>query len=461
MRRLPTIIAFYNALHNVITPGNRPHGRLVRIAVVGSGYVGIATGVSLGAAGNTVTCVDNDVARVEGISRGTVPFYDPKLSARLRILVKGRRLNSTSDTAEATSNSDIIFLCVGTPIDRNGGLDTSHLIAAARAVSEGLAKRNRQLVVVKSTVPPGTTEAKVIPALEAKSGLHLGEFFVVVNPEFLREGSALADALHPSHIILGERGRTGGDRLMKLFVGRHCPKFRTSLAVAELAKFATNAYLASRISFANEIANLCTRLNIDADEVLHGMGLDPRVGLSYLEAGVGFGGSCLPKDAAALAWLARSTGYSFSVLEAALSVNDQQPLEAVRLLEQEVGPLEGRRIALLGLAFKAGTDDLRGSRAIPLASLLLSRGAEVVGYDPAITGDFAKELPGVVLTGTIEDALRGANGCLIQASWPQFEALTKREFSLMATPVVIDGRRTWDKERVPKGIVYRRIGSTQ
>lgn len=298
----------------------------------------------------------------------------------------------------------------------------------------------------------------VIPALESKSGLHPGQFGVCVNPEFLRQGRALEDSLRPTHMIIGEIDKTSGNVLMRLYSGFGCPKFRTSIRVAEAVKYATNAFLATKVTFANELANLCTRVGLDADEVLKGMTLDPRINPHHLQPGPGFGGSCFPKDLKAIVAEARRVGYEPMLLSAVLAVNDRQHLEVLRMLEEEAGPLTGKRVALLGLAFKAGTDDVRESKALAIASELVLRGAHVVGYDPKAGANFARAFHGVEIAKTARDAIRGADACIVQAAWPEFSRLRSADFATMASEIVVDARRTWPKSRIPQGIRYRRIG---
>ena len=445
-------------MHNVITHGNRSPATLARIAVIGMGYTGLGTSIALAKRGHTVTCVDTNPEKVTLLSKGRSPLFEPGFSGEIAALSRRHRLIASIDTPAAVRDADIIFLSVGTPSQPDGSLDTTQLGAACLSVGEGLRGRRRQLVVVKSTVVPGTTESVVIPALESKSSLHAGDFGVCVNPEFLREGHALEDSLRPSHIVIGERDRASGNALLRIYAGFACPKVRTSVRIAEAVKYATNAFLATKVTFANELANICTRLGLDVDEVLRGMSLDPRINPRHLVPGVGFGGSCFPKDLRALVSLSRGVGYEPFLLTTTLSVNERQHMEAVRLLENELRPLSGKRVAILGLAFKGGTDDVRESKALAVASELLLRGAHVVGYDPKAAANFTKAFRGVEIAATVEDALRGSDACIIQAAWPEFSRLGPKQFALMQTPIVIDGRRTWTPRRVPKGIRYRRIG---
>jgi len=431
--------------------------RMARVGIVGIGYAGIATGIALAKKGHRVVFADIDPVKVEAVEAGRSPMYEAGLEAAIRGLRRRGVLRAAEETERAVRGSDFVFLCVGTPSREDGSPNTDHLDDAASAVGETLSNRKRTIVVVKSTVLPGTTEARVIPALEKRSGLGADQFGVCVNPEFFREGRALEDTMHPTHVVVGERDRRSGTALLRLLSPK-CPTLRTSIRIAEAVKYATNAFLATKVTFANELANLATRLELDVDEVLRGMTLDPRISPHHLQPGPGFGGSCLPKDLRALVSFSQHTGYEPELWRAVLAVNDRQHLEIVRLLEEELGGLEGKRIALLGLAFKAGTDDVRESKALGIARELLSRGASVVGYDPIAAANFSRAVPEVRVIPSVEDSLRGAAACVIQADWPEFRRLGPKDFASMARPVVVDSRRTWPSSRVPKGIIYRRLG---
>src|SRR6266487_294595 len=429
-----------------------------RIAVIGAGAAGVGIAAALAKSGHRVACVDKDSDRVRRIARGKAPFFEAGLDAELRRLVARGLISASTDVTESVRGSDFAFLCVGTPCREEGSIDTSQLESAASGVGAALRNGRRKTVVVKSTVVPGTTESVVVPILERESGLSLGQFGVCVNPEFLREGRALRDSVRPTHIVIGEFDRPTGSALVRLYAPFRCPKFRTTVRTAEAVKYATNAFLATKVTFANEVANLCTRLGLDADEVMKGMSLDPRINPHHLVPGVGLGGSCLPKDLRALLGLARANGYEPTLLASILASDARQPMEVLRLLEQETGPVAGKRIAILGLAFKPGTDDVRESKAIDLVLSLEKRGAHVVGNDPHAMDRFAGAVPRIELARTAAEALDGADACIIQAPWPEFVRLGKEAFGRMATPIVIDARRTWSKSRVPRGIRYRRIG---
>ena len=429
--------------------------------MIGAGYAGLGTAIALAKKGNLVTIIDKDDDKVRRLSRGQSPVFERSLEREIHGLFKSGRVSASMETASIVRESVIVFLCVGTPSTDDGALDTSQIQAASREVGSGLRRKPRQLVVVRSTVVPGTSESVVIPLLESASGLRSGEFGVCVSPEFLREGRALEDSLRPSHIVVGQLDRASGDAFLRLYSSFRCPKFRTSIQVAEAVKYATNAFLATKVTFANELANLCTRLGLDSDEVLRGMVMDPRISPHHLQPGVGFGGSCLPKDLRALVSFSRGRGYEPLLFDSVVTMNNRQHLEAVRLLEEEMGPLTGKKIALLGLSFKVGTDDVRESADGDVRDGCLQlrrRGARVVGYDPRAGENFGQALPGTELARSARAALQGADGCVIHSPWPEITRLKRGDFARMASPVVVDARRTWTRDRVPKGIRYRRIG---
>ena len=428
------------------------------VAVIGIGYVGLATALSFARRGLRTICVDVNREKVDALNRGAPPFYEPGVKEALHEAIAESRLSATVDGVAAVREADYSFLCVGTPPTADGSMDPGFVRAAARTVGQGLRDRKgRHVVTVKSTVLPGTTQATVLPELREAAGPN-ASFGLCVNPEFLREGSALEDALNPDRIIIGELDAASGDALEALYADHASPKLRCDLRTAEMIKYATNAFLATKVSFANELANLCDRFGVDWDEVVNGLGLDPRINPRFMVPGVGFGGSCFPKDVAAIVAAGKREGYDAALLSAVLERNERQPLRAVEILREEVGDLAGKRVAVLGLAFKAGTDDVRESRAIPIIRELTRQGAAVVGYDPVAGPAFATAMPEVPLAKTAQDALRGAHGCIIQADWPEFRAFAAKDFAGMAAPVVVDGRRTLDRRALGGRVVYRRIG---
>lgn len=433
----------------------------MRICVVGAGYVGLATGVMFGKLGHDVVCTDIDEARVKAVSSGKLPFHEPPLEKELSRLVKKGALRATADQLRAIRDSKFVFICVQTPSMPSGRIDVGPVKVASRTVAKVLARSEEfKVVVMKSTVVPSTTDSIVQPILEKGSRKKVGtDFGLCMNPEFLQEGSALKDSMEPSRIVIGSNDDRSGDLLEALYRPIKAPKIRTDLRSAEMIKYAANVFLATKISYANEIANMCVRFGIDSEPVLRAAGLDPRIGSLFLRPGLGFGGSCLPKDVKALKDRARAEKYDSKLLTSLLAINDRQPLEGIRLLEGKIGELAGKRIAVLGLAFKGGVDDIRETRALPLVIELLARRARVVAFDPMAMESFIRLMPSIEYADSAQDALRDADGCIIQADWPEFRRLGKKEYSRMHRPVVVDGRRCLDPEHVRRsGATYLAIG---
>lgn len=433
----------------------------MRICVVGAGYVGLATAVMFGKLGHKVTVTDIDPARVKTVNSGKAPFYEPPLERELARLVRSGALRASTDRSGPAADSDVVFICVQTPSLPSGRIDTRPVRSAARDVARSLKRAGGyKVVVMKSTVVPGTTDSVVKQLLENGSGRRAGAGFgLCMNPEFLQEGSALRDSLEPSRIVIGSLDRRAGDVLMKLYAPIKAEKIRTDLRTAEMVKYASNVFLATKISYANEIADMCVRFGIDSEVVLRAAGMDPRIGPLFLKPGLGFGGSCLPKDVRALKDRARTEGYDSRLLSTLLKINDRQPSEAIWMLEGEVGSLRGKRVAVLGLAFKGGVDDIRETRAVPLITELLAKGARVVAFDPMAMPSFIKIMPTIEYAASAAECLKGADGCIVQADWKEFRSLGKRELSGMRTPVVVDGRRCLDPKRVERsGAKYLGIG---
>ncbi|MDN5340801.1 MAG: UDPglucose 6-dehydrogenase [Euryarchaeota archaeon] len=409
----------------------------MRITVVGGGYVGLVTGACFAELGHTVNIVEIDAEKAAAINAGRAPIHERGLDALLERHA-GKRLRAGTDYGPV-ADADISFVCVGTPPAADGSADLSMVAAASRSIGEALrAGKKSHTVVVKSTVPPGTTAGLVVPTVLERSGRD--DIGFAMNPEFLREGRAVEDFLHPDRIVIGGRDDRSADMVAAVYRGLAAPVVRCNLTAAEMIKYASNALLATKISFANEVGNVCKRLGIDVYEVMEGVGMDHRVSPHFLSAGAGFGGSCFPKDVAALVSLAESLGEEPSLLRSVLDVNDRQPLRMVRLLEERIGDLSGKRVAVLGLAFKDNTDDIRESRAIPVIAELLRRGATVAAYDPLAVASMRRVFPGIDYAASAADALRGADACLVMTEWPEFSDLNG-EFDLMRTRVVIEGRR--------------------
>ncbi len=435
---------------------------MARVSIVGAGYVGLCTGVVFAKHGHSVSLVEVMPERLAALRAGRVPFFEPGVPEALAEALAAGRLRVTSDHAEAVRDADVTFLCVGTPAAKDGAIDLEFIRGAAADVGRALrSKSGYHVVVTKSTVVPGTAEDVVAVEVERASGKRAGrDFGVASNPEFLKEGSAMRDALDPDRIVVGANDARAAEAVWALYGAFACPKITTDPRTAEMIKYASNAFLAVKIAFSNEMANACERLGIDWYDVARGVGHDARIGPLFLRAGVGFGGSCFPKDVAAIAHVARSAGAPSGILDAVLANNERQPLVAVRLIEEEIGPLAGKRIALLGLAFKPDTDDVRETRALPILRALRAAGADVVAYDPQAMDAFRALAPDYRAAASAEHALQGADGAIVQTEWREFREIAPKEFvRLMRAPVVVDGRRTFDaREMRAAGVRYRAIG---
>lgn len=401
----------------------------MRIAIIGAGYVGLVTGACLAKLGNEVTFVDSDKERIDMLRGRKCPIYEAGLDEILRAIPT----EATCNLNDTIKDTDISFVCVGTDSDDFGyATNLQALKEVAEEIGETLS--HGHLVVIKSTVIPGTTEKVIIPLLE-KHGRRIGaDFNICTNPEFLREGIAVRDFLHPDRIIIGEMNKEGGDVLAELYRDFDCPILRFELRTAEMIKYASNAFLATRISLINEVGNICQRLGVDVYEVAEGMGYDERIGSKFLNASIGFGGSCLPKDLKALIAKSREIGYEPKILEAVFNLNEQQPLRMVELLKKHIPDLRNRAIGMLGLAFKANTDDIRESRAIRVVDALLKEGAKIKAYDPVAMENFKGLFPQIEYTSP-EEVLK-SEAILILTDWEEFEHLDYKGRS------VIDGRRT-------------------
>lgn len=407
---------------------------LMDISIIGTGYVGLVSGACLAKLGNNVICVDIDEKKVEKINNGIFPIYEEGLD---KILSEYKeRIKATTDYKLAISNSTITFICVGTPSKKDGSVDLSFVRDAAVETGKHLKEKDSwHLVVVKSTVLPGTTRDIVLPILEKQSGLKAGkDFGLAMNPEFLREGVAVKDFLEPDRIVLGVYNNRSRDVLRKLYKDFLCPILVTSLSTAEMIKYASNAFLATKISFINEIGNMCKSHGIDTYEVADGIGLDKRIGRAFLNSGIGWGGSCFPKDLYALISWGKKNRNKPKILEEVVEVNNQQPLKLVELLKKHVPKLNGKTIGLLGLAFKPNTDDVRESKAIPIVEQLLREKAYVKAYDPKAIGNFKKIYPQIIYCQSAQDVL-SSDAILIVTKWDEFKKLHYKG------KIVIDGRK--------------------
>jgi UDPglucose 6-dehydrogenase len=406
-----------------------------KVSVIGAGYVGLVTGLCLADMGFEVVCIDAMSDKVHALSASTMPFHEEGLEAMLKRNLSSGRFRASSDM-KGVEGTDITFICVGTPSRRDGTLDTRDVVSAASGVGRTIRKKDGyHVVAVKSTVPPGTLESQVIPKLERQSGKRHGEGFgAASNPEFLREGSAVQDFLHPDRIVIGTRDMMAYSAMLSLYSGIDAPLVRVTPPAAEMIKLASNAFLAARVSLINEIGNLCKELDIDVREVAEGVGMDRRIGKDFLRAGCGFGGSCFPKDVKGLAAMARQQGIDPFMLDSVVDVNEEQPLRMLKLLERHLR-IKGSRIGVLGLAFKPGTDDVREAPSLKIVKELLRRGAEVFVHDYEAMDNFRQLVPDVKFCRTPEECVRRSDALLIVTEWPGYS-----DPSLYGDKLVIDGR---------------------
>jgi len=428
------------------------NGNTRPVGVIGVGYVGLVTAACFAELGHEVVCLDVKPERIEALRNGSVPIYEPGVD---RLLARNRaRLRFTLELEDLVRSCPIAFVCVDTPATHSGDADLTRV----RAVIDSLPETGERLVIVmKSTVPVGTGE-KLRDDLDARGLSHAG---YVSNPEFLREGRAVADFLEPDRIVIGAFAEADARAVAGLYAGVQAPVITTDVASAEMIKYASNAFLATKISFINEIANVCEEMGADVGVVAQGMGLDARIGSHFLRPGIGYGGSCFPKDVKALKQLAGNSGYHFQLLTSVIEVNDLQKRRVVGKLERHLGSLRGTRIALLGLAFKADTDDMREASSLVLAARLRAEGATVVGYDPVAMQN-AAELLGdeVELAGSMLEAVTGADAAVIVTEWGEFrQVCTPAVRGAMRTPLVVDGRNLLDPAQArAAGFAYESVG---
>ncbi len=426
------------------------------VAIVGAGYVGLTTAIGLADLGNQVIGLDIDEDRVRTLSEGRLPFYEPGLAELLVRNLAAQRLRFTTSYAEAISGADFAFIAVATPEGEDGQADLRYVDAAARSIAEVM---DGYLVIInKSTVPIGTGDV-VSQRIREVNGHH--DFDVVSNPEFLREGSALTDFMQPDRVVIGAHNRDAAEKVARLYEPLGAPVLIYDIYTAEMVKYASNAFLATRISFINEVSRICERVGADARLVAEGMGLDRRIGPHFLDAGIGYGGSCFPKDVKALATTAEELDLHPALLHAVMDINrDQRRLAIAKLGECLGGDLGGRLVGLLGLAFKPNTDDMREAPSIEIARGLLSAGARVRAYDPAAMDRSRSILPELEYCADPYAAASGADGLVVITEWNEFRQLDLgRLRAAMRTPVLIDGRNIYDPAGARAlGFVYRGIG---
>ncbi len=449
----------------------------MKISIVGSGYVGLITGISLSSLGHRITCIENNKDKVFAINNGKSPFYEPGVDLALQSAIKKGLLQATESLKEGVINSDITIIAVGTPTIDNK-IDLTFVKKASEEIGRALRESKKyHVVTVKSTVLPGVTEQVVKPIIEKFSGKSIGEYGLCMSPEFLSEGTAIKDAQEPDRIVIGQYDDKSGMEFAKIYNGSKAPIIFTNLWTAELTKYTANSLLATLISFSNEIARIAEATGkVDILEVWKGVHLDKRLSpingkvrikpgvLKFILSGCGYGGSCFPKDTKAIASYADELGIETSLIKSVIEINNTQPIRTVKLLEDVLGKnLAGKKIAVLGLTFKPDTDDLRESPAFPIINELLSEGAIVFGHDPRA---YKESVPpqlsslGISLANSTEEALKNADGVIVVTSWKEYTQLTPKFFKEnMKLPVVIDARRIYNRSSFTNaGVIYKGIG---
>lgn len=429
------------------------------IAVIGTGYVGLVTGAGLADFGNDVICVDVDVKKIEALKQGKIPIYEPGLDALVSKNVAERRLRFTTDLAEAITSARAIFIAVGTPPKADGSADLRYVEDVARTIARHM--NGPKLIITKSTVPIGTGRLIEKIIAEARNG---HEASIVSNPEFLREGSAIEDFMKPDRVVIGASDSEAAELMKEIYAPLHSleiPFVVTNVESSELIKYAANGFLATKITFINEIAVVCEKVGANVHDVAIGMGLDSRIGPKFLQAGPGFGGSCFPKDTSAMADIARRYGYEFQIIEAVLRVNDDIKSRMVgKVVDALGGQVAGKNVAILGLAFKPETDDMRDSPTIPIINGLQEKGAKIRAYDPQAMENCKSIFKDVTYCEDAYQTAEGADVLVIATEWNEFRALNhERLKKLLKQPVVVDLRNVYDANRMKaEGFTYTSVG---
>ncbi len=433
---------------------------MAKICVIGTGYVGLVTGTCFSDMGHRVTCLDINEKRIEKLNNGIMPIYEPGLKQIVDQNVDAGRLDFTTSYQEALEDAEFAFIAVGTPSSVDGDADMQYVKMAAETIASHL--DHPIIIVNKSTVPVGTGDW-VSEIIKDMNGGTTPPFCVVSNPEFLREGSAVNDFMEPDRVVLGSTNREAAEKVADLYEALRAPIMITDLRTAEMIKYASNAFLATRISFINEIANICESLGADVKEVARGMGMDKRIGPSFLDAGLGWGGSCFPKDVKALAHMAETRGSHPQLLQAVMDINQNQRKRAVQKVEKALGGLKGKTIGLLGLSFKPNTDDTRDAPALDIARMLLDAGAVVQAFDPQAMEVSKKEIPQLQLRKNPYQTAEAVDALILATEWNEFKSLDfERIKANMKGNVILDGRNIWDgTELYEMGFTYFGMGVPQ
>ncbi len=426
-----------------------------KICVVGTGYVGLVTGVCFADLGNDVTCIEIDPRKLDTLRSGKSPIYEPGLEELLKRNLDAGRLRFTDNYDLGVPEADFVFITVGTPMNQDGSADLRYVEAAAKSIGQAL--RKPTIIIDKSTVPVGTGDWVTDLIGQEASGI---PFSVVSNPEFLREGSAVTDFNKPDRIVLGSLDRAAAEQVAALHEPLQAPVIITDLRTAEMIKYASNAFLATRISFINEIASICEQLGADVKEVARGMGADKRIGPHFLDAGIGYGGSCFPKDVLALHHMAASSGCHPQLLQAVMDINEDARRTFIKKLEEVLGDVRGKTIGVLGLSFKPNTDDMREAASVTIIESLMARGAHIRAYDPVAMQVAETIMPDVLYCATAYDVAKHADALLVVTEWNEFKQLDFEKIKrLMNQPIMLDGRNIYDPEDMTaRGFIYRGVG---
>jgi len=428
-----------------------------KICVIGTGYVGLVTGTCFADLGNEVYCLDVDETRIQKLNQNIMPIYEPGLEQVVSANRKAGRLIFTTGYEEALKDADFAFIAVGTPSGVDGEADLQYVRSAAEAIADLV---NHPIIIVnKSTVPVGTGDWVADIIKKRRAGKPL-DFNVVSNPEFLREGSALNDFMKPDRVVLGSTNREAANQVAQLYITLRCPILITDLRTAEMIKYASNAFLATRISFINEIANICEELGADVTEVATGMGYDSRIGRAFLDAGLGWGGSCFPKDVKALAHMAVLHGTQPQLLQAVMDINRNQRRRIIFKLRKALGNLNEKVIGVLGISFKPNTDDIREAPALEIIHLLQNEGAQVKAYDPQAMGNATEMIKNLTLCENPYQVAENADALILATEWNEFRQIDfERIYKAMNQPIIMDGRNLWDPDRLRElGFTYFGVG---
>lgn len=429
----------------------------MKVAVIGTGYVGLVTGVVLAQLGNDVICVDKDKDKVEKLKQGIPPIYEPGVEEMLKQGLKDGFLQISESIADATKASEVVFIAVGTPPSEDGTPDLTAVKAVANAIAQSIDKYT--VIVNKSTVPVGSGD--MVENIILSHGVDPSMFDVVSNPEFLREGSAIHDTLHPDRIVIGSKKRQAAVKLVDLYATLQAPMIVTDLNSAELIKYGANSFLAMKISFINALSRVCELCEANVADVAAGIGSDGRIGPQFLSAGLGWGGSCFPKDVQGMVKVSEDLGYDFDLLKEVIVINEDQTKHFLRRMEKSLGGFEGKRIALMGLAFKPNTDDIRDAKSLIMIDEIQAKGGTVVGYDPVAEENIRELYPNLEFAPSVYDLGIGADALVLVTEWNEFRQLDlERLGQPMKRKVLFDGRRVYDRSKAERaGFEYYTIGS--